>query len=374
METSNSALRQQIERFLSLPKETRTRETRESVLRALGVPHPSRFIEEVWTGQWEAGIDRLLDPAETRIRPLEPTDFHFKWALEAFNALPAQTRARLFAMKVEANGLRPPILALLEASGESTPDFEVIDLVALSKVHAEAAVTVRVHDGRDCRFEVSHFAPAIGELFSGAARLFGLRVAPTLTPRLPAGGLLLLEVPLHGVHLDDEDVPPETLRPVWPQAVRGVARHDALGDVLGTILRDPHHVLTPSGEVASFHNYELFHDIGGFRFGFMEPVFISLWRRLRGSAPEEEQVLLHRMVEEYRAAYIRQREEIRARWEALELYLQAHQEAIQEYLAGQQDWRDAVAAARERAFRDPARWIQTLLEGYRDSYPELPPA
>jgi hypothetical protein len=184
-------LPQQIRAFLALPRETRTRERREAVLRALGVPHPSRFIEEVWTSQWEVGIDRLLDPANTRIRPLEPTDFHFKWALEAFNGLPASVRARLFELKVEANGLRGPILVLLDAGGLSAHEFEVVDLVALSKVHAEAAATVRIPDGRTCQFEVSHFAAAAEELYAGVARLFRLR-ATTYIHRLPSGGLVLL--------------------------------------------------------------------------------------------------------------------------------------------------------------------------------------
>jgi hypothetical protein len=367
-------LLQQIQAFLSLPRGARTRQQREAVLQTLGVPHPSRFIEEVWTGQWEAGIDRLLDPANTRIRPLEPTDFHFKWALEAFNGLPPPARARLFALKIEANGLRGPILALLDASGLSSHEFEVVDLVALSKVHAEAAVTVRIHDGRACQFEVSHFAPAAEELYAGAARLFHLRTATTYIHRLATGGQVLLEVPLHGTRLDTEDSSLREEGHLWPLAIRGVARHDALGDVLGTILRDPHHILTRSGEVASIHNYELFHDIGGFRFGFVEPIFLPLWRMLSGPDPGEGRALLRRMFEEYRTAYHEKRQEIRGRWGELEEYLTAHQQAIQEYLKGQQDWRQAVAAVRERAFHDPAGWVRTLLEAYRESYPDLPEA
>jgi hypothetical protein len=356
------------EYVLSLPKEGGTRERREEVLRALGVPHPSRFIEEVWTSQWEGAIDRLLDPGNARVRPLEAADFHFKWALEAFNGLPATVRARLFAMKIEANGLRGPILALLDAAGLSTHAFEV---VALSKVHAEAAVTVRTAEGRTCQFEVSHFAPAAEALYAGAARLFHLRTATTYIHRLPGGGQVLLEVPLHGTRLDAEELPRRELARVWPLAIRGVARHDALGDVLGTILRDPHQILTKAGEVVSIHDYELFHDIGGYRFGFVEPIFLSLWQKLRPSDPAQGRVLLRRMFEEYRAAYIAKREEIRAQWDGLEGYLTAHQEDIQEYLKGEQDWRTAIGAARERAFRDPARWVETLLQAYRESYPDL---
>lgn len=367
-------LLQQIQAYVSLPREARTRDRREAVLQALGVPHPSRFTEEVWTGTWEAGIDRLLDPGNTRIRPLEPTDFHFKWALEAFNGLPAAVRGRLFALKIEANGLRGPILALLEASGLSTREFEVTDLIALSKVHAEAAATLRIHDGRTCQVEISHFAPAAADLYAGAARLFQLRTSTIHIHRLATGGQILLEIPLDGPHLDAEDLSPGDIGPLWPTAVRGVARHDALGDVLGTILRDPHYVLTRSGEVASIHNYELFHDIGGFRFGFLEPIFLTLWRTLRDPDPGEGRVLLHRMYEEYRAAYVEKRGEIQARWGELEAYLTERQQAIQEYLQGQQEWRDAVAAVRERAFRDPSRWMQTLLEAFRDSYPDLPKA
>jgi len=364
----------QIQIFLSLPKEARTRDRREAVLQALGVPHPSRFIEEVWTSHWEAGIDRLLDPGNTRIRPLETTDFHFKWALEAFNALPAPARARFFSLKIEANGLRGPILALLDASGVSTHEFEVVDLVALSKVHAEAAVTVRTRDGRTCHFEVSHFAPAAEELYAGAARLFHLRTATTYIHPLPRGGKILLEVPVHGIRLDADDVSPAEVGRLWHLTVRGAARHDALGDVLGTILRDPHYVLTPSGEVISIHNYELFHDIGGFRFGFVDPIFLSLWRRVREVQPPGDRTLLQKMVEDYRTAYVEKRQAIQGRWGELEGYLTAHQQAIQEYMKGEQDWRAVVASARERAFRDPARWIQTLLEAYRGSHPELPEA
>lgn len=367
-------LLQPIRAFLSLPKEARTREQREAILQALGVPHPSRFIEEVWTSQWEAGIDRLLDPANTRIRPLEPTDFHFKWALEAFNGLPAPVRARLFALKVEANGLSGPILTLLDAAGLSTRAFEVVELVALSKVHAEAAATLRIHDGRTCQVEISHFAPAAAELYAGAARLFQLRTATIHIHRLSSGGQILLEIPLDGVHLDAEDLSAAEVEPLWSTAVRGVARHDALGDVLGTILRDPHYILTRSGEVASIHNYELFHDIGGFRFGFVEPIFLSLWRKLRSPDPGEGGVLLQRMFEEYRAAYSEKQREIQARWGELEACLAERQQAIQEYLKGRQDWREAVAAARNRAHRDPARWMQTLLEAYREPYPNLPQA
>ncbi len=365
-------LREQIQAYLSLPREGRTRERREAVLQALGVPHPSRFIEEVWTSQWEGAIDRLLDPGNTRIRPLEPADFHFKWALEAFNGLPAPVRARLFALKIEANGLRGPILALLDAAGLSTHAFETVDLVALSKIHAEAAVTVRTQEGRTCQFEVSHFAPAAEALYAGAARLFLLRTATTYIHRLPQGGRVLLEVPLHGLRLDAEELPRQEMARVWPLAIRGVARHDALGDVLGTILRDPHHILTKAGEVVSIHNYELFHDIGGFRFGFVEPIFLSLWRRLRAPDPAQGQALLRRMFEEYRTAYIAKREEIRTRWDELERYLAGRQEDIQEYLQGEQDWREAIAAVKDRAFRDAAAWVQTLVEAYREACPDLP--
>lgn len=328
-------------------------------------------MEEVWTSQWEAGIDRLLDPANTRIRPLESTDFYFKWALEAFNGLPAEVRARLFALKMEATGLRGPILALLHASGVSTDQFEVVELVALSKVHAEAAVSVRTPDNRTYQLEVSHFAPAVAELYTGAARLFGLRTATMCAHRLPAGGQVLLELPLEGIRLDGEDLSREEVTQRWPQVVLGVAAHDALGDVLGTILRDPHYVLTPSGEVASIHNYEMFHDIGGFRFGFVEPIFLSLWRHLRGPDPAGAGALLRRMVAEYSTAYLAKRQEIQGRWGELEAYLAAHEAAIREYLQGEQDWREAVVAIRERAFGDPAQWMQTVLEAYRDSYPEL---
>jgi hypothetical protein len=365
-------LLQEIQTFLSLPREARTREQREAVLKALGVPHPSRFMEEVWTSQWEAGIDRLLDPANLRIRPLEPTDFHFKWAVEAFNALPALVRARLFAVKIDANDLRGPILALLDAASLSTHEFEVVDLVALSKVHAEAAVTVRVPDGRTCPFEVSHFAPSAEDLYAGAARLFRLRTGTTYIHRLRTGAKVLLEVPAEAIRLDAEDLSQDDVGRVWPFAIRGVARHDALGDVLGTILRDPHHLLTSSGEVISIHNYELFHDIGGFRFGFVEPIFLSLWRQLRAPDPGQGRSLLRRMVEEYRTAYVEKRQEIQVRWGELEAYLTAHQGAIREYVKQGQDWRDVVTAVRERAFRDPTRWVQTLLEAYRGSYPELP--
>jgi hypothetical protein len=367
-------LLQEVQAFSSLPKEARTRDRREAVLKALGVPHPSRFIEEVWTSQWEGGIDRLLDPANLRIRPLEPTDFHFKWALEAFNALPASVRARLFALKIDANDLRGPILALLDASGLSTHAFEVVDLVALSKVHSEAAVTVRIPDGRTCPFEVSHFAPSAEELYAGAARLFHLQTATTYIHRLRTRAQVLLEVFPEAIRLDAEHLAQEGVGRLWPLAIRGVARHDALGDVLGTILRDPHHILTRSGEVISIHNYELFHDIGGFRFGFVEPIFLSLWQQLRPADPSEARSMLHRMVEEYRTAYVEKRQEIQARWGEMEGYLATHQEAIREYVKQEQDWRDVVAAVRERAFRDPARWVQRLLEAYRGSYPELPAA
>jgi hypothetical protein len=33
-----------------------------------------------------------------------------------------------------------------------------------------------------------------------------------------------------------------------------------------------------------------------------------------------------------------------------------------------------VAAVRDRAFRNPAERVQTLLEAYRESYPDLPAA
>lgn len=122
----------------------------------------------------------------------------------------------------------------------------------------------------------------------------------------------------------------------------------------------------------SIHHYELFHDIGGFRFGFLEPIFLSLLRNLRGPDPGEARDLLLRMFEEYRMAYIEKREEIQVRWNELEEYLAGHQERIQEYLKEELNWREAVVAVRERAFRDPARWVQTLLEPYRESYPDLP--
>lgn len=348
--------------FLQLPKSERTRPRRERLLAELGVHHPGRFLDAVWAPHWDEAIDRLLDPAQTLIRPLDVSDFHFKWGLGAFNALPSAVRARIFAMKLEANALRPVVEALFATAGQHVAGFEVMAMTAVPKVHSEAVVTIRTPDGQARIFEVSHFSPVAEEIYCPAARLFDLATAAVRVESLPRGGKVLLSLPVSGVNLGQGEIPVERLRAEARTIVRGVARHDAMGDVMGTILRDPHQILTPEGTIATIHHYELFHEVEGFHFGFQEPIFGAVGRRLHPGEVDLGPDPVAGLFAEYRAAYAAEAAAIRDGWPTLERHLEASRALIGEYLGEGHDIQAAIDGVKARAFRDPEAWLKAVWE------------
>jgi hypothetical protein len=350
--------------YLRLPERERTREGRLSVLRLLKVPNPEKFLDSVWSPQWELAVDRLLDPSNLRFRPLELNDFHFKWALGSVNHLPREVKVCFFALKIRPTGLEGALDALLADAGHEGVTWDVLDFEASGKVHVESIVTLQVHGGPSLRVEVSHFSPAAERIYEEAARTAGLPAAPTVVHTSNSKPDVLLQIPPQGMNLVSPEADEVFFQKVWEPVLVGVGKLDALGDALGSIVRDAHNVYTNDGEVVSIHNYELFHDLGEYRFGFLDPIFVYLEDRL----PEEVDVggedRLEALFGKYRQVYLEKQRELQEGWGELEACLNRLSPWVDEYVRGQRSVTEVIEGVRERLFRDGEMWLSNIHDSF----------
>lgn len=350
--------------YLRLPERERTREGRLSVLRLLKIPNPEKFLDNVWSPQWELAVDKLLDPTNLRIRPLELNDFHFKWALGSFNYLPKEIRACLFALKIRPTDLEGALDDLLAAAGQAGTDWDVVDFEASGKVHVESAVTLQVDAGPRLRVEISHFAPAAEKIFEEVASTAGLPGVPTVVHTPPGKATLLLQIPPEGVNPLSPEADESFFRDNWQPLLIGVAKQDVLGDALGTIVRDAHHVFTEGGEVVSIHNYELFHDLGEYRFGFLDPIFASLDERVPQDVDLGGADRLEALFRQYRDVYLEKQLELQKGWSALEACLKELSPWIEEYVGGQRPVQEIVEGVHSRVFLDGEAWLANIHDSF----------
>lgn len=350
--------------YLRLPERERTREGRLSALRLLKVPNPEKFLDNVWSPQWELAVDRLLEPTNLRIRPLELNDFHFKWALGSFNNLPREVRASLFAIKIRPTGLEEALDSLLAAAGRGGATWDVADFKAVGKVHVESLAVLKLDEGPTAQVELSHFSPASEKIYEEVARTASLPAVPTVAHSPEGRSNVLLQVTPEGLNLLSSEADEEFFRSSWEPVMAGVAKLDAFGDALGTIVRDAHHVYTDAAEVVSIHNYELFHDVGENRFGFLEPIFSYLDERV----PEDVDVggddRLEALFARYREVYLAEQKALQERWGSLEECLKGLAPWIEDYVGGKVPVAETIEGVHTRLHRDGEDWLTHLHDSF----------
>jgi len=337
----------------------RTRQERKEFLKALGVEHPGHFLASVWFPAWEEAVDEVLDPRSSHLRPLKPTDFHFKWAVGAINLLPLQTRLNVLSLKMKPTGLEAAIRGLLAKAGHPEKDFVVEDLEVLRFIHSEYSIKLRTADSQQLRVEVSHYLPVAEEIFHRFAELFQLPVTTIYVDKTPRGEKYVLELE-EPDRVELSEVPPERLALFADKIVERVALHDALGDVLGTIMRDPHYLLSAAGELYSFHHYQLFLDMDDDHFGFFLPVFAFLGEELGN----EKQ-----WYEKYRTAYIKGFAGIKDRADEVLQTLEDASDIINEYLGSPGEFPMIRAGVEERLGIDPVERADKIGELFSEQSP-----
>jgi len=307
---------------------SRTRKDRKELLEFLGVEHSGHFLSSVWSPSWEEAVDRVLDPRSSSFRPLPPTDFHFKWAVGALNLLPLQTRLNLLGLKMKPAGLETAFRGLLAKAGYPEKEFTVEDLEVLRFIHSEYSVKLRTADAREVRVEVSHYLPAAEELFHRFAEPLEVPVTRIYAGATPQGDKFILELE-ESDRVKLTEAPQELLAANAEKIIRRAGLHDALGDILGTIMRDPHYLLSADGELYSFHHYQLFLDMEDDQFGFFQPVFTVLSEELGDES---------KWFNLYRSAYITEFNTIKNRSAELLRILDDSQDIVEEYTGSPGDF------------------------------------
>ena len=329
---------------------TRTREERKNLLRALGVEHPGHFLASVWSPAWEEAVDQALDPRSSSLRPLKPNDFHFKWGVGAINLLPRQTRLNILNLKMKPTGLETAIRALLAKDGYPDKDFTVEDVEILRFIHSEYSMHLRRADSGQVRIEVSHYLPAAEEIFHRFAGPFGVPVTTIHVGTTPHGKKFVLELE-EPDRVELSEAPTERLASFADRIIARAGLHDALGDVLGTIIRDPHYLLSAAGELYSFHHYQLFLDMSKGQLGFFRPVFSLLGEEL---GRERE------WYEKYRDAYVREFREIARRGDEVVKIVDDARAVVDEYLSSPGEFESVRAGVRQRLQIDPVKRAEMI--------------
>jgi hypothetical protein len=338
--------------YFAIDPAARTRRDRKEFLAVLGLEHPGHFLRSVWTPTWEAAIDDILDPRSSFLRPLNPSDFHFKWAVGAINLLPTATRLNILGLKMKPAGLEAALKKLLAAGGYPAADFVIEDVEILRQIHSEYSIKLRTADARQLRVEVSHYLPAAEEIFHRFAGPLNVPVTAVLAASTPHGTRFIME-------LEEPDrveltvAPHERLAAFGDRIIERAALHDAAGDILGTVMRDPHYLLAADGELFSFHHYQLFMDLDDEQFGFFQPVFAFLGREL-GDEPG--------WFAAYRTAYIREFKNLQARRDEILHIFDEATDIVSQYLGGPGGIAEVRKGMEQRLAFDPEQRVRTIGE------------
>jgi hypothetical protein len=359
---NDTSLSTQIDTFLQKPETDRTSEERKEILESLGVKHPAKFLHSVWSTQWEVGIDRLLNPKSLYFRPLERSDFHFKWARGSFNALPQAVKAKVFLMKVQPNGVFEALKALFANVGIRVDSLEIKNVELVDKIHSEAAVTVLINEALERTFEISHFNLAGEEIFSRIAERSHIKKEPAHIYTTPQNVKVAFETRLGQDNLLSERWNSRFFLAYRDAILREVAEQDAIGDSLGTIGRDVHYNLTETGQVYSFHHRELFHPVSDMTPGFFEPIYIFLSRKIGHSESEDSmnQTCLEELYQVYRISYLDKNQQLRGLWTELQKDLFEMGALIQEYFREDVDVKKVIGEVESRLFLNTADWLDRI--------------
>jgi hypothetical protein len=236
--------------------------------------------------------------------------------------MPDSARVKIFSSKLKATGLKKAILMLLSRTGKNAPrDFEVVHVELVEKVHKDTLFTVKDAGGKKHRIYLSRFG-CLGEyIYAGLPGLVGLPALPVVYHLSPQGEEVLLKPMEEGINIYlDEDIPASRILKESDWWVEGAARHDALGDCIGTALRYGHYVAAPGKQVIMIDNIELFHledeDVRIF-----EPIYEFLPRKVYPDDGTKRAAFQNRMQKAYDQAYRDQIKIITDEWSEIERYL-----------------------------------------------------
>jgi len=338
----------------------RTHQERKDFLRVLGVEHPGHFLASVWSPAWEEAVDQVLDPRSSSLRPLKTTHFHFKWAVGAINLLPRQTRLNIIGLKMKPAGLEGAIRALLAKAGYPEKDFIVEDVEVLRFIHSEYSIKVRTTEAQRLRMEVSHYLPVAEEIFHRFAEPFEVPVTTVYICAPPRRKKFVLKLK-EPDRVELSAAPVEQLASFADQIVERAALHDALGDVLGTIIRDPHYLLSATGELYSFHHYQLFLNMDDDQFGFFRPVFTMLGEEL---GREQE------WYSKYRSAYISEFTRIKDRAHEVMRILEDARDIVDEYIGSPGEFPLVKTGVEKRLGIDAVKRADLIGELFGERSPE----
>jgi hypothetical protein len=213
---------------------------------------------------------------------------------------------------------------------------------------------LRTADSRQLRVEISHYLPVAEEIFHRFAEPLSVPVTSVLNAATPRGDQFVMELEERD-RVQLSEAPHERLASFGDKIIERAALHDAVGDVLGTIMRDPHYLLAADGELFSFHHYQLFMELDDEQFGFFLPVFTLLGEELG----EEQQ-----WYEKYRDAYIREFTGVKARGDEILRIFDDASEIINEYLGDSGEISEVREGIRQRLSFDPEQRVATIGELY----------
>lgn len=320
-----------LNRFFGIPASERKPKDREKLLTILGVPKPNEFLN-MHIPLWQARMDELLDPTSTDMLPISIGHSYVNWVRGAIRTLPRESRVKIFSSKVKLTGLKKAISELLgKIKGKKPRDFYVENVQLVEKVHKDTHITVVDEKGDKHDLYISRFG-CIGEyIYGGLPEILDLSTQPFQFHVTPQGEEILLK-PVekgHNIYLDDS-LSPEFILENWEWITQGVARCDALGDVIGSALRYGHYIATKDKKVYTIDNIEIFH-LSSQDVKIHEPVYDFLPKKIYPKDSRKRKSLSDRMQKSYGVAYEKEIANIKENWPSIERYLSEMKRYIREY-------------------------------------------
>lgn len=320
-----------LNRFFSIPASERKPRDRERLLTILGVPNPREFFG-MHIPLWHARIDELLDPTSTDMLPISIGHSYVNWVRGAIRALPRKARVKIFSSKLKLTGLKKVINDLIGKLKSKKPrSFYVDDVQLVDKIHKDTLFTVVDNEGEKFRLYISRFG-CIGEyIFGGIPLILGIPSFPFSFHMTPQGEELLVKPVEEGYNIYlDESLTSEFYLNNWEWLTHGIARCDAVGDIIGCALRYGHYVATEKGEVHSIDNIEIFHlDTDDVK--IHEPIYDFLPRKIFPDDGRKRKSLGERVRRRHEESYGKELLNIRDNWPSIERYLFEMKRHIREY-------------------------------------------
>lgn len=320
-----------LNRFFGIPASERKAKDREKLLTILGVPNPNEFLS-MHIPLWHARMDELLDPTSTDMLPISIGHSYVNWVRGAIRSLPKESRVKIFSSKVKLTGLKKAISELLgKIRGKKPRDFIIENVQLIEKVHKDTHITVIDDGGGKHDLYISRFG-CIGEyIFGGLPEILEIPCQPFQFHVTPQGEEILIK-PVekgHNIYLD-QSLSSEFLLKNWEWITEGVARCDALGDVIGSALRYGHYIATDEKNVYTIDNIEIFH-LDSHDVKIHEPIFDFLPKKIHPKDSRRRKSITEKIKKKYSDAYEKELRRVKENWASIERYLSEMKRYIREY-------------------------------------------